>query len=84
MSDNRSANTQWPMDRDISFCSWGIHPENGDCLSLVKVGDAGCVRLYAAQTFHGDHDTTWVIEVRSDGTERWHRADSIDTIEWKP
>lgn len=72
------------MDREAESISWGVSPENGDALSMVTAGCGVCERLYAAQTFHGDHDTAWIIEERDDGSECWHRADSIDWIKWKP
>lgn len=84
MSDNRSANVSWPLDREIRMIAWGTHPENGDALAVVKVGEYGCARLYAAMTFHGDHDIPWVVQIRTDGTESWYNANSLDFVEWEP
>ena len=70
------------VGRKAKWISWGVHPENGDCLALVRVGDNGCISLTYEATFHGEFDLPFIVEKRADGVERWHNFKTIDSIEW--
>lgn len=74
----------FPKGRKAEWISWGVSPENGDCLALQKVGSGTCISLEAHLTYHGDYDIPFIVAKHSDGQEVWHRVSAIDSIGWEP